>query len=50
VDFGDHAEGLALITADGAARRLLVVYDSPAAVRLHERGTAVDADVFVLPG
>ena len=45
----DHAEGLTLIEPDGAARRLLVVYDSPAAARLHEGGSAIDADVFVLP-
>jgi hypothetical protein len=43
----DHAEGLALI--EGAACRLLVVYDKPAASRLHKGGTAIDADVFVLP-
>jgi hypothetical protein len=43
----DHAEGLALI--EGAARRLLVVYDSPAASRLHKGSTAIDADVFILP-
>jgi hypothetical protein len=45
----DHAEGIALIAADGEARRLLVVYDNPAASRLHEGGTAIDADVFVFP-
>jgi hypothetical protein len=43
----DHAEGLALI--EGTPRRLLVVYDSPAAARLHEGGTAINADVFILP-
>jgi hypothetical protein len=43
----DHAEGLVLI--EGSARRVLVVYDSPAASRLHKGGTAIDADVFILP-
>jgi hypothetical protein len=45
----DHAEGLALIEPDGAARRVLVVYDSPAPSRLHSDGAAIDADIFVLP-
>jgi Protein of unknown function (DUF3616) len=45
----DRAEGLALIKPDGAARRVLVVYDSPAPSRLHSDGNAIDADVFVLP-
>jgi hypothetical protein len=45
----DHAEGIALLEAAGSERRLLVVYDSPAASRLHEDGAAIDADVFVFP-
>lgn len=45
----DHAEGIALINGpDGAARQVLVVYDSPAESRLHANGTAIDADVFLL--
>ncbi len=45
----DHAEGIALIAAsDGATRHLLVVYDSPSPARLHQNGTAIDADIFVL--
>ena len=48
-DGGDHAEGLVLIDPDGAAPRVLVVYDSPAATRLHKGGNAIDTDVFVLP-
>jgi Protein of unknown function (DUF3616) len=45
----DRAEGLALIEPDGATRRVLVVYDSPAASRLHSDGNAIDADIFALP-
>jgi Protein of unknown function (DUF3616) len=42
----DHAEGLCWLPAkDGARKELLVVYDSPAAGRLHDK-TAIDADVF----
>lgn len=53
VPYGDgvnHAEGMVLIDGtDEVARRLLVVYDSPAESRLHANGTAIDADIFALP-
>lgn len=51
VPFGegaDHAEGIALLT-DAGSKQLLVVYDSPSQSRLHEGGTAIDAEVFALP-
>jgi hypothetical protein len=44
----DHAEGMTLL-GDSGSRHLLVVYDSPAPSRLHDDGTAIDAEVFVLP-
>lgn len=43
----DHAEGICLLSAQGGAKELLVVYDSPAADRLHGN-TAIDADIFRL--
>ncbi len=43
----DHAEGICLVPTDDGTKELLVVYDSPANVRLHA-DTAIDADVFVL--
>lgn len=44
----DHAEGICWLPgADGDRKELLVVYDSPAAGRLHD-GTAIEADVFRL--
>ena len=45
----DHAEGLALIAGPNGGKSLLVIYDSPASVRL-ESGTGVTADLFDLPG
>lgn len=50
-DGEDHAEGLCLVSDDGssARRRLMVVYDSPAARRLHDDGRGVDVDLFELP-
>jgi hypothetical protein len=46
----DHAEGICWLPgADGERKELLVVYDSPAAGRLHD-GTAIEADVFRLGG
>lgn len=45
----DHAEGMALLP-DADGKRLLVVYDSPSPDRLHENGTAIDAEIFALPG
>ena len=43
----DHPEGICWLPDRGAARELLVVYDSPADHRLHER-SAIEADVFRL--
>jgi len=48
----DHAEGICWLPGadgdgDGDGRELLVVYDCPAAGRLHD-GTAIEADVFRL--
>ena len=51
VPFGegvDHAEGIALMS-DAGAKQLLIVYDSPSPSRLHENGTAIDAEIFALP-
>ena len=46
----DHAEGLCLFTRpDEAAPALLVVYDSPAAERLHPDTGGIDADLFAMP-
>jgi Protein of unknown function (DUF3616) len=47
----DHAEGFDVLAPDddGGAARLLVVYDSPAALRLGDDGS-VTADVLRLPG
>lgn len=42
----DHAEGIALIDAGRGRQELLVVYDGPAAKRLHADRRGVDADVF----
>ena len=44
----DHAEGIAILGRAKGRPELLVVYDSPAPRRLHEDGTGIDADVFVL--
>ncbi|HSO41550.1 MAG TPA: DUF3616 domain-containing protein [Rhodospirillales bacterium] len=52
VPFGegvDHAEGMALLP-DAGSKQLLLVYDSPSASRLHENGTAIDGEIFALPG
>lgn len=52
VPFGtgcDHAEGIARLERPGAAALLMVAYDAPAPDRLHDGGTAVDADLFELP-
>jgi hypothetical protein len=44
----DHAEGVCWLPGGpGDGKELLVVYDSPAADRLHD-GTAIEADVFRL--
>ena len=45
----DHAEGMTLL-AEGGAKQLLVVYDSPSPSRLHDNGTAIDAEIFAVPG
>ncbi len=45
----DHAEGMTLLAA-GGAKELLVVYDSPSPSRLHDNGTAIDAEVFAIRG
>jgi Protein of unknown function (DUF3616) len=45
----DHPEGICWLPDGGAARELLVVYDSPADHRLRER-SAIEADVFRLGG
>lgn len=45
----DHAEGIAVLRHPTGADRLILVYDSPAPSRLHAEGTAIDADLFVLP-
>ena len=48
-DGDDHAEGITLLRTEGEPTVLLVVYDSPAAVRLaHGAGTLL-ADVVVMP-
>ena len=44
----DHAEGIAVLARSEGRAELLVVYDSPAQERLHDDGTGIDADVFVL--
>jgi hypothetical protein len=44
----DHAEGIAFLEQKNGRRELLVVYDSPAAGRLHDDGAGIDADVFAL--
>ena len=44
----DHAEGIALLGRANGRAELLVVYDSPAPHRLHDAGTGIEADVFVL--
>ena len=44
----DHAEGIAILGRANGRAELLVVYDSPAAHRLHDDGTSIDADVFQL--
>jgi hypothetical protein len=52
VPFGqgfDHAEGMALLDEQGE-KQLLVVYDSPDPSRLHDNGTAIDAEIFAIPG
>jgi hypothetical protein len=48
-DGADHPEGICWLPDGGVARELLVVYDSPADHRLHER-SAIEADVFRLGG
>jgi hypothetical protein len=46
----DHPEGLALWEGDkGKARRILVIYDSPAKSRLDEAKGTITADLFDLP-
>jgi hypothetical protein len=37
------------LLAEGGAKQLLVVYDSPGPSRLHENGTAIDAEIFAVP-
>ncbi|MCU0895487.1 MAG: DUF3616 domain-containing protein [Rhodospirillales bacterium] len=52
VPFGqgfDHAEGMTLLEEQGA-KHLLVVYDSPDPSRLHDNGTAIDAEIFAIAG
>lgn len=44
----DHAEGIAILGRRDGRSEVMVVYDSPARDRLHEDGTGIDADVFVL--
>jgi hypothetical protein len=45
----DHAEGITLVSAEGAPTRLLVVYDGPAAARLAGAGIVL-ADIVSVPG
>jgi len=44
----DHAEGMAVLGGSEGRAELLVVDDSPAQERLHDDGTGIEADVFVL--
>jgi hypothetical protein len=44
----DHAKGIAVLESSNRRAELLVVYDSPAAGRLHDDGGSIDADVFEL--
>lgn len=45
----DQPEGLAVLPAEDDATRIIVMYDSPAARRLYDDGTSIDADVFSMP-
>jgi len=48
-DGDDHAEGITLLRTEGEPTVLLVVYDSPAAVRLAQGAGTLLADVVVMP-
>jgi Protein of unknown function (DUF3616) len=46
----DHPEGLALWDeADGRARQILVIYDSPSKRRCDTKRNVIEADLFDLP-